>query len=188
MKHLAPFAALCATVSWATTMVAADVPTLTQHADAIVIGTVHTSAPRLTTDGRRIITDTEIEVTEVLKGTPGKTVVVMQPGGIIGDVGQRIEGTAPFTAGENVVVFLERRGTDRWSVAGMIQGKFVIQNGYAIPAGATSGDLVDPATHKETQSPLSTQPLADLKAKILAALAAPTVAPATPGPTRIQTK
>lgn len=185
MKRLALFALFAGSTALATTLVAADVTVLTQSSDAIVIGTVRTSAPRLTQDGRRIVTDTEIQVSEVLKGNPEKTIVVMQPGGVVGDVGQRVEATAPFAAGEEVVVFLERRGLDRWAVTGMIQGKFTIQRDYAIPAGATSPELVDPVTHKATASPLSTMPLKDLKAKIAAAIATPTVAPAAVPPTRI---
>lgn len=191
MKRLALFAAFASSLALATTLIAVDVPTLSQSADAIVLGTVLSSAPRLTRDGSRIITDTEIQVAEVLKGTPEKTIVVMQPGGIVGDLGQRVEGTAPFTVGEEVVVFLERRGTDRWAVTGMIQGKFHIQRStggapdYAIPAGATSPELVDPATHTQAPSRLSTMPLNDLKAKIAAALAAPATVDPGKAPIRI---
>lgn len=185
MKRLALFALICGSVAHATTLVAADVTSLTQHSDAIVVGFVLSSAPRLTQDGRRIITDTEIQVIEVLKGAAPKSIVVMQPGGVVGDVGQRVEGTAPFAAGENVVVFLERRGADRWAVTGMVQGKFTIERDYAIPAGATSPELVDPKTHETTRSPLSTMPLKDLKAKIAAAIATPTVAPQAAPPVRV---
>ncbi|MCA3013590.1 MAG: hypothetical protein INH41_14500, partial [Myxococcaceae bacterium] len=35
------------------------------------------------------------------------TVLVKQPGGVIGDVGQRVSGVATFAPGEEVVLFLE---------------------------------------------------------------------------------
>jgi hypothetical protein len=190
MKRLALFALFLASAAFGTTLLAVDLPTLSHSAELIVVGTVRASAPRLTLDGRRVITDTEIQVSEVLKGkADGPTVVVMQAGGIVGDIGQRVEGTARFTVGEEVVVFLDRRGADRFAVTAMSQGKFKVERStdgkavYAVPEGATSVMLLDPLTQTETSSPLKAMPLAELKSKIASALAAPAV-PAPVEPTR----
>ncbi|MBS1149862.1 MAG: hypothetical protein H6Q89_1560 [Myxococcaceae bacterium] len=187
MKRLALFALFLASAAFGTTQLVADLPALSQSAALIVVGTVRACAPRLTLDGRRIITDTEIQVAEVLKGNAdGPTVVVMQPGGIVGDLGQKVEGTAHFTVGEEVVVFLDRRGADRFAVTAMAQGKFRIERStdgkaiYAVPEGGGSSRLIDPLTQQETQSPLKAMPLAELKLKIAAALAAPAAAPVEP--------
>lgn len=189
MKRLALLPLILASAAFGTTQLAVDVPSLSQSSDVIVLGTVVGSAPRLTLDGRRIVTDTEIQVTEVLKGKPqSSTVVVIQAGGIVGDVGQRVEGTARFAVGEEVVVFLDRRGAERFAVTAMSQGKFRVERSsdgktaYAVPEGAGASMLIDPLTRQETGSPLKTLPLDELKAQIAAALAspAPVVAPARP--------
>ncbi len=180
MKRLASLTLFAGFAAFGTTLIAVDVPALSQTAEVIVVGTVRASAPRLTKDGARIITDTEIQITEVLKGKPdATTLVVMQPGGIVGDVGQKVEGTASFAVGEEVVVFLDRRGADRFAVTAMSQGKFRVERSsdgkvaFAVPQHSTSL-LIDPLTQKETVSGLKTMPLADLKTKIAAALATPT--------------
>ena len=166
---------LVASVSFGTTLLAVDVAQLSQSAELIVVGTVRSSTARFTLDGRRIVTDTQIDVREVLKGKPeGTKVVVMQAGGIVGAVGQRVEGTATFTVGEEVLVFLDRSGATRFEVTGMVQGKFRIERSsdgravYAIPEGAPATMLVDAARH-ETASALKPMPLQELKARISAA-------------------
>lgn len=190
MKRLASLTLFAGFAAFGTTLLAADVPALSQTADVIIVGTVRASAPRLTKDGARIITDTEIEIGEVLKGKPNTpTLVVMQPGGIVGDVGQKVEGTASFAVGEEVVVFLDRRGNDRFAVTAMSQGKFRVERStdgktvFAVPQHSTSL-LIDPVTQKETESGLKTMPLAELKTKIAAAMAvpvSPVVQPGRPG-------
>lgn len=170
---------ILASAALATTLLAADVPSLSRSADLIVIGTVQTSTARLTRDGRQVMTDTQIKVLEVLKGKASATVVVMQPGGIVGDLGQRVEGTAPFSPGEEVLLFLDRRGADHFTVTAMIQGKFRIERSsdgkavFAVPEAPSAARLVDPATHQETASGLQPLALPVLKAKIAAALADP---------------
>jgi hypothetical protein len=190
MKRLLSLTFFLASAAFATTLLAVDVPTLSRSADAIVIGTVLSSKARLS-EGGRIMTDTELQVSEALKGKAFGTIVVMQPGGIVGDLGQRVEGTAPFRAGEEVLVFLDARG-DRFIVTGMVQGKYKIQRStdgkeiVAIPE-APSARLLDPVTHQETSSGLQPMALAALKAQIAANLAGPqpAVAPTRPTTTRV---
>ena len=178
MKRLAPLGFLAASTALATTLIAADVPALARSADAIVIGTVVSSNPRLSADGFRIVTDTEISVTEALKGQTVATLVVTEPGGIVGNLGQKVEGTATFEVGEEVVVFLDKR-SDRFRVTGMLQGKFRLERSsdgrtrYAIPQAVLQTRLVDPVTHQETVSALKSVELQLFKAQIAAALKGP---------------
>ncbi len=78
---------------------------------------------------KRIQTWTPIRVTEVLEGEAGASVMVRQPGGIVGDVGQDVEGAVRFEQGEEVLLFLEHPGDNGWVyvVSGMSLGKFAIQ-------------------------------------------------------------
>src|SRR5689334_5284575 len=124
--RLVMLSVLAVAVAHATTLLALDVPALTKGSSAVVRATVRSVDARWTKDGGRIMTDVVLEVSEPWKGTPGKQVTVMQPGGVVGDVGQLVHGTAKFTVGEDVVVFLEPRG-DRYLLTGMLQGKFRVE-------------------------------------------------------------
>ncbi len=174
---------MAASAALATTLVALDVPGLTLASDTVVRGTVVSVEPHWSGDKARIFTDAEIKVTEVLKGSTSLTsLTAMQPGGEIGDVGQRIHGVATFAAGEDVILFLEKRGP-RFTVTGMTQGKFRIEPGTLIARTSPDHDLalIDPGTHEATSRPPLSMPLAELKAQILANVPKlPPEAPANP--------
>lgn len=163
----------------ATTMLQLDVPELSQNSDTVVHGTVRRVESRWSGDRRRILTDVEIQVTESLKGQPGSTVLVIQPGGKMGDLGQTVHGTASFTPGEEVVVFLERKGASAFQLSGMAQGKYQVrraadsQTVLAVPEDTQQVLLLDPDTRQATQSTRQTLTLRELKAAIRTALQQP---------------
>ncbi|MCY1045449.1 hypothetical protein OV208_29310 [Corallococcus sp. bb12-1] len=171
----------------ATTMLRADLPQMAQASDAVVQGVVRRVQSRWSGDNRRIVTDVEIEVTESLKGTSGGTVLVTQPGGRVGDIGQVVSGLATFSEGEEVVVFLEKKGASAFQLAGMAQGKYQVQRSdsktgaMAVPAPTGDAVLIDPQTRQETESNAKPVTLAQLKSTIRAALQAQQVAPAKKG-------
>ncbi len=125
IRQLAVLLCSVSVVASATTMIAVDVPEMTRISTQVVRGTVVSSTPRWNGDHSRILTDTVIDVAETYKGPQTKRVNVMQPGGEVGDIGQKVEGVAQFKVGEQVVVFLEGRG-DSALVTGMSQGKFTL--------------------------------------------------------------
>jgi hypothetical protein len=164
----------CAGSVHATTMLAVDVPHLARGADAIVIAKVLKLESRWTAGGARIVTDVELSVAESLKGKPGGKITVVQPGGVVGETGQRVPGVASFEVGEEVLVFLETKGPDRFLVSGMSQGKFRVTRG-AEGALATPDHvdalLIDPATGKSTEGARRTPvKLESLRKQILAAI------------------
>ncbi|RKH20000.1 hypothetical protein D7Y13_30410 [Corallococcus praedator] len=171
----------------ATTMLRADLPQMAQASDAVVQGVVRRVQSRWSGDNRRIVTDVEIEVTESLKGTPAGTVLVTQPGGRVGDIGQVVSGLATFSEGEEVVVFLEKKGASAFQLAGMAQGKYQVQRSgsepraMAVPASTGDAVLIDPQTRQETVSNAKPVTLAQLKSSIRAALQAQQVAPSKKG-------
>ncbi len=91
----------------ATVVVAQSLEEMTASAQVIVHATVGPEQTRWDDAHRRINTYTELKVTSALKGKPPSTLVVRQPGGEVGPVGQRFEGVARFKRGEEVVIFLE---------------------------------------------------------------------------------
>jgi hypothetical protein len=176
LRALLPVVLLLCLPASATTMLRADLPQLAQSADAIVHGTVRRMESRWSGDGRRIVTDVEIEVSETLKGQTGKTVLVTQPGGRVGDIGQVVSGLASFTPGEEVVLFLERHGAQSFRVAGMAQGKYRVERSadgtraQAVPEPTGDTLLLDPDTRQPTTSSRRSLSLAELKASIHTAL------------------
>lgn len=169
----------------ATTLIAMDVPALTRASDLVVRGTVMRVESRWTQDKSRIMTDSELVVSQVLKGNlTSNTVVVMQPGGVVGDVGQLVHGVAKFNVGDEVVVFLEKRG-DRAFVVGLAQGRFLVDRSGDRPmvrGGEEELFLVDAKTHQPVASPNKPMTLEALTALIRQSLGpAQTVPPLAPG-------
>jgi len=191
VRTLLLLAVLAAAMANATTLLALDVPALTKGSAVVARATVRSVEARWTKDGGRIMTDAVLEVTEPWKGAPSKQIVVMQPGGVVGEVGQIVAGTVHFTAGEDVVVFLEARG-DRYLLTGMLQGKFKVEtssDGKAVFARQElEGEalLVDAATHQPVQANAVVLPLEKLRAQVLAlaGATAPTQ-PSAPGPVKV---
>jgi hypothetical protein len=160
----------------ATTLLRTDVAELSSASDTIVQGTVRRVQSRWSGDGRRIVTDVEIEVTDTLKGQPGGTVLVTQPGGKVGDIGQVVHGLATFSPGEEVIVFLEKRGKVSFQVSSMAQGKFQVRRDadgktvLAVPESTGDTLLLDPVTRQPTTSAMKPVPLTELKASVRTAL------------------
>jgi hypothetical protein len=121
----------------------------------------------------------EIEVTETLKGQTGSTVLLVQPGGQVGDIGQMVHGLPSFTPGEEVVVFLDRHGADAFRVTAMAQGKYQVRHAadsrsvLAVPENTGEALLLDPTTRQPTASAQRTLTLEELKAAIRTALQQP---------------
>jgi hypothetical protein len=142
---------LLAALPWtagATTLIKMDVPTLARAADAVVRCRVLSSESRWSRDGRRILTDVRLQVLETIAGEAGGELRVVQPGGVVGDIGQRVDGLASFAPGEEAVVFLERRGPVH-GVVGMGQGKWRVEQGGAwVRPAPVEARLVDPRTRE----------------------------------------
>ncbi len=108
-SHLAVFAALALVpaASLATVVKALSVEQMTAIARVVVHGSVSHVEAHWDDGHRSIWTYSEIVVRETLKGTKSSTLLIKQPGGVIGAVGQQVAGAAQFTPGEEVVLFLE---------------------------------------------------------------------------------
>ena len=67
------------------------------------------------------------------RGTPAARVTVVVPGGVVGPIGQRVDGAPAFAKGEEVVVFLSAAEAGAFRVTGLAQGKFSVRDGAAQP-------------------------------------------------------
>lgn len=159
----------------ATQVIGLDVEELTWASDAIVEGRVTRVQSRWTAGGRLIVTEIDVEVASTLKGGAAEKVTLIQQGGTVGDLAQRVSGLASFREGEEVLLFLERQGSRRFAVTGLAQGKFRIQRqrdgraALAVPE-EIDATLLDATTRRPIESRLQAVELAELKARISRAL------------------
>jgi hypothetical protein len=110
--------------AYGTTMMALDLPAMTERAELVVAGRVIETRSAWTPEHDAIYTDVTLLVDRALAGPvrAGEKVVVRREGGSVDGIGMKVYGAPSFTRDEEVVVFLERRGAARY-VVGMAQGK-----------------------------------------------------------------
>ncbi len=123
-RLLIPALLLVGAPAGATVVAPLDLAGLTDHAETIVVGRVEAQSARWTSDKSAIYTAVSERVAQPLKGgaRAGDLVTLRREGGEVGGMGMLVSGAARFSVGEEVVVFLERRGAALWTV-GMAQGK-----------------------------------------------------------------
>jgi len=137
MKRTRPLAALLllllAGPAHAALALSTSVEDLARDADAVVRGKVVRTTARWSSDGRRILTYAEVETSSVWRGSAPARVTVVTRGGVVGDIGQRVDGLATFSEGEEVVLFLGKAGDSAFRVRGGSQGKFTVSGDRAGP-------------------------------------------------------
>ena len=118
---------LVAASAAATVLVPADMTELAREAAAIVHGRV-VSVQAVWTAGRRSIeTVVTLEVTEALKGQPGREVSLRVPGGEMGRYRSVMVGAPTFREGQEVIVFLGGRAPQLSYLLGLGQGVYRVR-------------------------------------------------------------
>jgi hypothetical protein len=166
---------LCAASAGATTLLRWDTLELARRSQMVVQGRVLHIKSRWSSDGMRILTDVDIQVDSVWKGTAGSRVRVVQPGGVIEGLAQRVDGVAAFAPDEEVVVFLEPHSKDLYGLTGMALGKYRVDRTRgvrAIPEALQNVELVDPKTHQKMSVANGPLPLDQLRAQVEATVQA----------------
>ncbi len=95
---------------------------LVSAARAIVTGSVLSTQVRR---GARLETVTEVAVEEWVKGSGGRSVQVVLPGGQLGDERLTVPGVPTFRSGDRVLLFLTRNGRGDWTTLSFALGAFV---------------------------------------------------------------
>jgi hypothetical protein len=96
------------------------------RADLIVRGTV-TEVWTERDDRGRVLTRAQVEVAQSLKGDAGEAFVVDQIGGIWAGIPTLVAGAAEFSAGEEVVMYLDRANDGRLRLQRMGYGKWTVR-------------------------------------------------------------
>jgi hypothetical protein len=120
---LGAFALLMPSLAAGSLIQAMDLADLTAQADRIVVAQVVSTKSEWDSSGLNIHTRIELKVEEAWKGSvdSGGTLVIVQPGGNVGDIEMRVHGMPSFAPGEKAVLFLAGQAAHR--VVGMSQGK-----------------------------------------------------------------
>lgn len=125
MRHLAVVVCLlfAAVPMFAATF---DLPTdaeLLRSADVVVVGTVVDSFGREGAD-HMIYTDSRLHVEQVLKGKAASAITISEYGGFANGRGMIIDGSAVYTTGTRVLVFLEKRSDGTYYTSHMALGQY----------------------------------------------------------------
>jgi hypothetical protein len=142
-----------------------DVQALTRAASHVVRARVLSTRCAWTDDSRRLVTFVEEEVLEGWKGQATARLTVLQPGGELDGIGQRVPGVASLGVGEELVLFLERQGP-LYRVEGLSQGVYRVQRVadgkpvQAVPAAVQGLTLVAaPGAQRHPRPTLSLEAL-----------------------------
>jgi hypothetical protein len=106
---------------------------LARSSDAVVRGQVEGSRSFRSEDRLRVYTEYLVRARTVLRGRAPALARVVVPGGIEGNLGQRVDGAPTLARGEELVVFLRREDRDTFSVTALAQGKFSVVGAVARP-------------------------------------------------------
>jgi hypothetical protein len=101
---------------------------LTDRSELIVSGQVTRSWADWDSEHKFIWTHYELSVSNAQKGTPGLTVELAEPGGVVGIQGMAIAGAVVYQPGDHVLVFLQRMPNGYLRTTGWSQGKYTVDN------------------------------------------------------------
>src|SRR5689334_7444830 len=107
--RLALLAALLAVPATATVVIAQSLEQMARTSPLVVRARVGQIQASWNEENTTIETWVDVVVTETLKGKAqvGASLMIRNPGGIVGDRGARVYGSPQFTTGEDTLLFLE---------------------------------------------------------------------------------
>ena len=112
----------------ATTVVAPKFDDLVSQADYVVHAVVKSVSSEWQTDGtnKHIKTKVELDVSEVLKGTPPDPLVLEMLGGRVGDVEMTVQGAPKFVTGDEGIFFIHGNGQQFSPLVGIMHGLYPV--------------------------------------------------------------
>ncbi len=110
----------------ATQVPALSLEKLIDQSEIIAHGRVTNSWPAWDTRHKYIWTHYRIEVLDPIRGNPGASVVVSEPGGSLDGVSMSISGAPDYEVGEEAIVFLYHTPIGYLRTTGYQQGKYTV--------------------------------------------------------------
>ncbi|HWF08128.1 MAG TPA: hypothetical protein VG297_06680 [Bryobacteraceae bacterium] len=126
---------LLAVTAGATSVPSLTFEELTDQSELVVSGQITRTWSDWDSEGKFIWTHHELAVASTQKGAAESTVIVSEPGGIVGDRGMSIAGAVTYRPGEQVVVFLQRMPNGYLRTAGWGQGKYTVDSASRLHPG-----------------------------------------------------
>jgi len=113
----------------ATTVIPPDFDYLVAQADYVVRAVVVSVTSELHAEGpqRHIITKVELDVREVISGTPPQPLVLQMLGGKVGDEEMVVDGVPKFKVGDEDVLFVHGNGRQLCPLVALMYGRFPIK-------------------------------------------------------------
>ena len=146
---------------WAMTAGATIVPNLsfeeiTDHSELIVSGQITRSWTDWDSQHRYIWTHYELAVSARHKGASAATIIVSEPGGVVGIEGLAVAGAVGYQPGEHVLIFLQRMPNGYLRTTGWSQGKYDVDAAGRLHAQSAVGsvELVDVPGKAAAATPL----------------------------------
>jgi hypothetical protein len=156
----------------ATTLVQMDLNALARSAEIIVRAQCVHSETRW--ESESIWTFDDFDVLEVFKGDPPQALRVRLPGGRIGHTAVKIEGVPAFSAGEEIVLFLEKTSAGDFGVTSWAQGTFRIHREPSGDARLTQDTshvaVFDPRTRRFAPIGIHNLPMSEFRQQLAHAL------------------
>lgn len=143
--------AIFASIARATTVVPPEFDQLVNETDYVVRAVVKSvnSEYCVGPDGRTIITLVELDVREVILGTPPARVILEMLGGIVGDNELEVVGAPKFKVGDEDILFVSGNGRTISPLFAMMHGRYPILrdpgSGRSYMARSNHTPLADPA-------------------------------------------
>ena len=93
--------------AFASTFVALDSAAMIERSERVIEGRVTALESFWNEDGRMVVTEAVIQVSETILGAPTSEVRVRVPGGVVGDFRVEASGFPKLSRGEHVLLFLQ---------------------------------------------------------------------------------
>jgi hypothetical protein len=146
----------------AATVVPLTLEEMERMASDVCVGTVEHTEAAWDEDHRRIETRVRLRVESRLKGSPGDTLMLVVPGGVVGEIGMRVPGAPGFRRGERVLLLAEPGRAGSVRPVGLFQGRLRIRHDPARgvdlveapgPAWAADGAPIPPGSPPSGRPP-----------------------------------
>lgn len=157
----------------ATTLVRLSLDQLAAGSDAVA--RVNFAGAESRWENGSIWTVTTVKVVETMKGNLPAEILLRLPGGRVGHLTAKVDGTPKFNPGDDAVVFLKRTPAGGFTVAGWVEGTFRIlrdprTGSQTVTQDSSAFAVFDTATRTFRSEGIRRMPMEEFRARIATAI------------------
>ncbi len=140
---------------------------LVNQSDYIVRAVVKSvSSEHARTNSRKIVTQVELEVREIIAGQPPQPLVLRVLGGKVGDQEMILEGVPQFKTGEEHILFVQGNGRQMYPLVAMMHGVYPIKREPSGREFMTRSNAVPLQDASEVVLPMTSGSAAELQRRM----------------------